>query len=435
MKTAIVVGSGAAGATVAKELQGTYQVSVLEQGRPFRRATIDWTSIERLRRTRVLVDERLLRVAMPAIRIRKTRDMVLVNAAATGGTTTIATGNGMRLDHGLRAIGIDLDAEFAEITDEVPITTGHQAQWRPTTRRLFDIVAAMGLGPVPAPKMATSDQCRHCGRCVLGCPFGIKWDTRAFLDQAVDQGADLVTGARVDRIVIESDRATGVLVSGPLETRFRPADLVVVAAGGFGTPAILERSGITCEPHLFVDPVLTVAAHMPESWQCNEIAMPFLVHRPQFILSPYFDWVSALFNPAWRHPLPDIVGVMIKLTDEATGSVSARGRITKTLSAADRAALDEGAGIATEILTAFGADPASVFRGTVNAGHPGGTLPLTEATASTFHDERLPDNVYVADGSLFPQSLGGPPILTTIAVAKRVARLCRANAQRFAQHR
>jgi choline dehydrogenase-like flavoprotein len=45
--------------------------------------------------------------------------------------------------------------------------------------------------------------------------------------------------------------------------------------------------------------------------------------------------------------------------------------------------------------------------------------------ASTFHDDRLPDNVYVADASLLPRSLGGPPILTIIALAKRVASLCR----------
>ncbi|HEU4539752.1 MAG TPA: FAD-dependent oxidoreductase [Jiangellaceae bacterium] len=427
MKTAIVVGSGAGGATVAKELQGAYQVIVLEEGRPFHRATTDWTTIDRLRRSRLLVDERLLRVGMPAIRIRKTPDMVLVNAAATGGTTTIATGNGMRLDGGLRTIGVNLDPEFAEIAREVPITTSHDRGWRETTRRLFDVVAALGLEPFPTPKMATSDDCRHCGRCVFGCPFGIKWDTRAFLDEAVNHGAELVTGARVDRIVIEGDRATGVLVGGPLGARFRPADLVVVAAGGFGTPAILERSGIASEPNLFVDPVLTVAARLPEAWQYNEIAMPFVVHRPDYILSPYFDWISALFNPAWRHPLSDIVGVMIKLTDEGTGSVSARGRIKKSLTATDRARLEDGVGVATEVLMRLGADPASVFRGTINAGHPGGTLPLTEATASTFHDERLPDNVYVADGSLFPRSLGGPPILTTIAIAKRVASLCRAN--------
>lgn len=425
MKTAIVVGSGAGGATVAKELQGAYQVTVLEEGRAFRRSALEWKTIERLRRSGLLVDERLLRLVFPTIRVRKTPDMVLVKGVGTGGTTTIATGNGMRLDADLRALGIDLDPEFDAIAREVPTTTGHRRRWHGTTRRLFEVVDGMGLEPFPSPKMATSDRCRHCGRCVFGCPYDVKWDTRAFLDQAVAAGAELVTGARVDRVVIEGGRATGVLTGGLLGARFHPADLVVVAAGGFGTPAILERSGIACEQRLFVDPVLTVAARVPKAWQCNEIEMPFVVRREHAILSPYFDWISALFNPGWRHPLPDMVGIMVKLADEEIGSVSSAGRVDKRLSATDRSRLEEATGLAAEILTRFGADPASVIAGTVNAGHPGGTLPLSEATARTFHDERLPDNVYVADASLFPRSLGAPPILTIIAMAKRVASLCR----------
>ncbi|HSL67395.1 MAG TPA: hypothetical protein VK977_04480, partial [Actinomycetota bacterium] len=65
-----------------------------------------------------------------------------------------------------------------------------------------------------------------------------------------------------------------------------------------------------------------------------------------------------------------------------------------------------------------------VFLGTVHAGHPGGMLPLTEASARKVHDDRLPENVFVADATLFPRSLGNPPILTIIALAKRVARIC-----------
>jgi choline dehydrogenase-like flavoprotein len=435
MKTAIVVGSGAGGATVAKELQGPYQVTVFEEGKSFRRATVERKTIERLRRSHLLVDERLLRVGMPAIRIRKTPDMVLVRGAGTGGSTTIATGSGMRLDHDLRALGIDLDPEFDEIAREVPITTGASRRWHGTTRRLFEVVESMGLEPLVTPKMATSDKCRHCGRCMLGCPYGMKWDVRAFLDQAVAGGAELVTGARVDRIVIEGDRATGVLAAGRLGAPFQPADLVVVAAGGFGTPAILERSGIACEHRLSVDPLLTVMARVPGAWQCNEIAMPFIVRRPHYLLSPYLDWVSAMFNRSWRHPLQDLVGIMIKLADEGTGSVSARGRVDKRLTITDRARFEEGVGIASEILARFGADPASMVLGTVNAGHPGGTLPLSEATASTFHDERLPENLYVADASLLPRSLGGPPILTIIAMAKRVASLCRSPAASRAARR
>jgi choline dehydrogenase-like flavoprotein len=89
-----------------------------------------------------------------------------------------------------------------------------------------------------------------------------------------------------------------------------------------------------------------------------------------------------------------------------------------------RTRLHEAVGVATEILARFGADPHEVFLGTVHAGHPGGMLPLTEASAPAVHDDRLPENVFVADATLFPRSLGNPPILTIIALAKRVARIC-----------
>ena len=422
-KRAIVVGSGAGGATVAKELQGHFDVTVLEAGTEFRRATLDRGSIERLRRSRLLVDPRLLRLAYPPIRIRRTPDMLLVNGVGTGGTTTMATGNGIRMDEDLRALGLDLDREFEEITREIPITTAHQLRWHPTTRRLFRTFDDLGLDPVALPKMGDAARCRHCGRCMLGCPYGRKWDSRTYLDQAVRLGARLVTRSPVVSVVVDGGRATGVVTRGMVGHQFVPADLVVLAAGGFGTPAILERSGIRCEPTLFVDPVLTVAARVPNAWQCNEIEMPFVVQRDGYILSPYFDWISSLFHPQWRHRLQDIVGIMIKLADENVGSVSG-SKVHKLLTPVDRSRLDEAVGVATEILARFEADPNEVFLGTVHAGHPGGMLPLTEASAPAVHDDRLPENVFVADATLFPRSLGNPPILTIIALAKRVARIC-----------
>jgi choline dehydrogenase-like flavoprotein len=197
----------------------------------------------------------------------------------------------------------------------------------------------------------------------------------------------------------------------------------VLAAGGFGTPAILARSGIVCEPRLFVDPVLTVAGRWPGAWQCSELAMPFVVQREHYILSPYFDWLSFMVDPAWRLPAQDLVGIMIKLADEPGGTV-AGGRIRKRLTELDRRRIDDGVELATEILGRFGVAPGDVFLGTLNAGHPGGMLPLTAASAASFHDDRLPPNVWVADASLFPDSLGNPPILTIVAMAKRVARHC-----------
>ena len=54
-----------------------------------------------------------------------------------------------------------------------------------------------------------------------------------------------------------------------------------------------------------------------------------------------------------------------------------------------------------------------------------GSLPLTEREAASLHHERLPRNLYVADASLLPCSLGNPPILTIIALAKRVSALAK----------
>ena len=422
MKTAIVVGSGAGGATVAKELQGPYDVTVLEAGRPYRRCELDRRSIDRLARSRLLVDPRLIRVAYPTMRVRRTADMLVVHGSGTGGTTTVATGNGIRADDDLRALGIDLDEEFAEVASEISVSIEHRRRWHPMTRRLFAAAEDLGLAPSPTPKMGRAEGCRHCGRCVLGCPHGIKWDARRFLDVAVARGARLRTGMRVDRVLIERGRVVGVATTGSRGRRLLEADLVVLAAGGFGTPAILERSGVRCEPTLSVDPVLTIAAQVPSAWQCNEIEMPFVVRRDRYILSPYFDWLSFALDPHWRYPPQDIVGVMVKIADEGGGRVDER-RVHTYLTPTDRLRIEEGAALARELMASAGIDPSSTFAGILNGGHPGGTLPLTRSTAMTLHDERLPENLYVADATLFPRALGLPPILTIVALATRVARV------------
>ena len=90
----------------------------------------------------------------------------------------------------------------------------------------------------------------------------------------------------------------------------------------------------------------------------------------------------------------------------------------------DRERLAEAVALCTELLRRFGAPPESLFLGTVNAGHPGGMLPLTPREAYSLHHDRLPPNLYVADATLLPRALGNPPILTIIALAKRVSKLC-----------
>ncbi len=420
----IVVGSGAGGAAAARELQGPCQVTILEAGRDFRPLSLSLRWMERLRDWGLLFDARVIRLVFPSMKVRRARDgMVMVSGEATGGTTVLSTGNALRMDESLRQLGINLDREFAELSREVPVSTAHQDGWSAVTRRLFQISRDRGLEPSPTPKLVDYRRCRRCGRCVLGCPWGAKWDSRRFLEDAVANGADLRRGYRATKVVIRGGRAIGVRARVGARTVFLPAELVVLAAGGLGTPTILERSGIRCEERLFVDPVLCVAAPWPQSGQHQEVPMPFVIQRPGYIVSPYFDYLSFLFNRDWRHPAGRVLGLMIKLADSEQGKVGrGRGRLDKGLSGQDRERLAEAETLCRQILVDFGVDPSSIFTGTLNAGHPGGMLPLKAADAESLHPDRLPRNLYVADASLFPRSLGNPPILTILALARRVAR-------------
>jgi len=424
MKKAIVVGSGAGGAAAANELAGAFEVTVVEAGGEFRPYSRDLSAAARWKKLGLLFDERMISLLFPAMRILKTKEMILVRGQGQGGTTTISAGNALRLDGDLRRLGIDLDEEFEAIRREIPVSVEHERHWRPATRRLFDICLDLGLSPQPLPKMGDYGRCRHCGRCVLGCPDGVKWDSRRYLDSALAKGAKLISGGRVTRVIIENGKAKGVEFRTGRQKKTLSADLVVLAAGGLGTPLILERSGIPCRPRLFVDPVLCVAAEWTNSGLDKEVSMPFVVEKDGYIISPYFDYLSFFFNRRWPLRSGDIMSLMIKLADRPEGSISSRG-IRKTLHPEDKAKLDEGVALCRQILSRLGIPEEKTFLGTINAGHPGGMLPLTDREAASFHPTALPENVYVADASLFPNSLGKPPILTIIAMAKRVGRICR----------
>ena len=417
MKKAIVIGSGAGGATAARMLSKHFDVTVLEAGREFKPFAFPLKQLAKLRKTGVYFDERMIQLLLPSMRIDRDKDMVMVYGRGVGGTTTLATGNAVRADEGLKKIGINLDAEFEELNRELPITTDHQRYWNSITKQTFKVMQEMGLDPKPMPKLLRPNGCRMCGHCSIGCPTRAKWDVRELLD-----GINVVTNCRVSRIEIGDGKAKRVHATKGLQHLTFDADVVIVAAGGYGTPDILRASGIECEPRLFVDPVLCVAAPMENARQDHQLLMPFVSMREKYIISPYMDWLSFFFNRKWYKPMDGMVSLMIKLADVEQGDVH-HNKMQKKLTAMDRLRLQQGVDDCREVLLRMGAKKEDIFLGTLNAGHPGGMLPLTEAEAETLHSPLLPDNLYVCDASLLPQSLGLPPILTIMALAKRITKI------------
>jgi hypothetical protein len=105
----------------------------------------------------------------------------------------------------------------------------------------------------------------------------------------------IVEGAAVRSVVIDSSRATGVVVRQGVRSEFMEAELVV-----------LRASGIEAHPTLFVDPVLCVAARWEGAGLDRQLPMPFVSEQEGYILSPYFDWLSFFFNKGWRRPRPNL---------------------------------------------------------------------------------------------------------------------------------
>ena len=197
---------------------------------------------------------------------------------------------------------------------------------------------------------------------------------------------------------------------------------MILSAGGLGTPVILQHSGVSCSDTLFADPVLCVAGPMADFGQDCQLLMPFISQQDGYILSPYMDYLSFFFHRSWWLPMRNIASIMIKLADEEAGTTDGK-HIRKTMSPADQCHMDRAVAQSREILERLGVRERDQFLGTLNAGHPGGMLPLTEGDKDSLHPSVLPDNLYVADATILLRSMGNPPMLTIMALAKKIAAL------------
>jgi len=409
----IIVGSGAGGIVVAKELaesgKGKDKDVVLLEAGPHAKTE------DAVKYYDKIVSEQGVEIA---------------RALCVGGTTLVTAGNGPRsLEHELKAIGIDLSTEFSELESEIGIKPVPADCYGEGTKKLVDASAELGYKAVPMPKVINFDKClscrrKPCGDCVIGCPTDAKWTAASWMEDVIRQGVKVVPDTKVEKVLIENGSAVGVSANG----KEFESNLVILAAGAVETPKILLSSGFPSDEvgkNLFIDTYITVAGIMKGINFNEECAMQALISDSSFngfILSPHFarHSVRILNHRGYEVSEKDVLGLMIKIKDEMSGVVHADGTIEKYMTNKDSVALLEGTIIATEILGRAGVEPKSICTTSLRGAHPGGTAAIGRVVNSNLETEI--EGLFIADASVLPEAPGAPPMLTIMALAKRLGK-------------
>ncbi|MCR4405547.1 MAG: GMC family oxidoreductase [Anaerolineae bacterium] len=417
----LIVGSGAGGATLARELsKNGKEVLVVEKGRyeekigTFRDA-LRYFDANRLTKT-------------PA---KSKEGVILWRALMAGGSTVVSAGNATRcLEEELGDFGIALDEEFAEAEREMGVCPIAEELLSEGSERIMWASKELGYKMEPMPKFIDPVKCQKCGQCLLGCVKGAKWTALDYLEEARQHGADILYSTTIEQVLLENGRVKGVRGVGPHGEIEIPADVVILAAGGLGTPVILQQSGIRDAGHgLFVDLFVNTYGVTEGLNQIHEPSMTLVDHEfhqsKGFILSPHVNhhrMVRFMEIGARGPALPTrrLMGIMTKIVDEPVGRVYPDGTVSKPVTKRDWTRLQGGSSIAKEILVKAGADGKSIVVSKPQGAHPGGTAAMGKVVDK--HLQTKVDSLFVCDASVFPTPPGAPPILTIVALAKRLAK-------------
>jgi choline dehydrogenase-like flavoprotein len=416
----IIVGSGAGGATLAHELSKRgKRVLVLERGQ---RETQLGTFQDSLR---YFDGNKLTKIPL------KSREgVILWRTFQSGGSTVVSCGNGVRsLEKELDDLGINISAELDEAESETGTAPISEKLLSEGSQAIRQAANDLGYTMDLMPKFINSDKCMRCSHCAMGCAHGAKWTAEEYLNRAVLNKAEIWYGSQVEKVLISNGKASGVIVSGLRGNREIAGEKIIVSAGGLGTPVILQRSGILeAGTGLFTDLFVNVFGNTSGISNMHEPTMALVdmeFHQSQgFLLSPFYESSKMVrfieLGPrGLTMSTKGLLGIMVKITDDASGSVYPDGSISKTVTVRDQTRLNNGVSKAREILIKAGAEPKSIVVSKVQGAHPGGTAAIGKVV-----DQRLQtrvDGLFVCDVSVFPYVPGLPPILTLIALAKRLA--------------
>ena len=394
----IIIGTGAGGAIIARELaQNGLPVTIIEKG-PFIKSKDAFNYYD------------------------KYNDSVdLLTPTCIGGATIVSMSNMVRaLDEELLDWDIDLTDAYEyveELIDVHPLDDSHIGKG---TQGFLDAGRELGLDTMKMPKGIREEDCIQCGKCAFGCPADAKWSGKDFVEEAVEAGATLICDGEVTEIVSENNIVSGVKYIKDGKKHFIEAEKVVLSAGAIGSALILRNSGFDgVGEEIFFDPFVSVGGYIKDINFNTEVQMAGLVVGKNFVLSPHFSSFLKANIPYDDVEDKDIFSIMVKTSDECKGYVDDNGDVVKINTIQDIRYLAEGVATAGLILEKMGVDPNTIGSTVYRGAHPGGTAPIGKIVDSNLETEI--SNFFVCDASVLPISPGKPPILTILALAKRLA--------------
>lgn len=430
----IVVGSGPGGATVARELAlSGHGVLIVEYG-------------PRFNKTGFLKTARKAYLGRDKQPIRSDGGVVMGRGRVLGGSSYVAMGNAVTPPAGiLKEWGIDLQEEIAEARRDMGVTLMPEQLVGPGTRAINTGAAKLGWKMKPTPKCVDFSKCRNCGLCMFGCPTGAKWTTLEYIREAEEHGAELLLNTEVTRVLHANGEARGIVAEQNGREVQITGDRIILSAGALATPLILQRSGLEKAGRgLANDVYQTTYGTTEEVGMQGEIILASyletLIEERQLFPAPYM-YIPFLIQRDLQGGFPEnlnllaqarimlksrgidakrTIAMMTKIRDERTGEVRRDGTVHKVLTARDRNKLEEAYQINREILIAAGAKAETIFRGVYESGHPCCSAAIGEVVDDNQQTEI--QGLYLSDASVFPSPLGMPPILTIVALSKRLAK-------------
>lgn len=368
---ALVIGSGAGGATVAMRLaEAGKRVVVLERG-GYYTGLRDPVDPEREGRGTLDQREDDMFARIDGGRGLATTEDGQVNLAygsCVGGATVHYWADSYRapedrLELWARDYGVEghdaaaLRPHFERFEADHSVTPAGEELMNGCNRAFKRGVEALGWHGAPIPQ--AREGCVKSGYCMQGCAYDAKKSMLVtYVPRAVRAGATLFADCCVERITAEGGRATGAVAevmdraSGmPTGRRLRVrAKAVVLAAGGYGSAPILLRSGLANRSgqvgrNLRANPCSMVFGlfreevvmwrNIPAAWACEEFRLAREDERGRYREGGYLlvpnqllPGVLAALLPGFgaehrrrMEQLPHLAGTIAWVDDVETGRV------------------------------------------------------------------------------------------------------------------